>query len=52
MKEKNIFTMDRRRFIKNTAIGVAFLPTFGLGPLLGKKGKKKAKRARAHPCVS
>lgn len=45
MKEKNIFTMDRRRFIKNTAIGAALLPAFGLGPLLGKKGKKKAKIA-------
>ncbi|NIM11178.1 MAG: DUF362 domain-containing protein, partial [Candidatus Aminicenantes bacterium] len=45
MKEKNIFTIDRRRFIKNTAIGVALLPTFGLGPLLGKKGKKNAKIA-------
>ena len=45
MKEKNVFTMDRRRFIKNTAIGAAFLPMFGLGPLLAKKSKKNAKIA-------
>ncbi len=47
MKEKNVSTstMDRRRFIKNTAIGAAFLPTFGLGPLLAKKSKKNAKIA-------
>ena len=45
MTEKNVFTMDRRHFIKNTAIGAAFLPTFGMSPLLAKKNKKNVKIA-------
>ncbi|MDQ1350592.1 MAG: hypothetical protein QG657_894 [Acidobacteriota bacterium] len=45
MKEEDIFTMDRRRFIKNTAIGLAFLPTLGFGPLKAGENKKITKVA-------
>lgn len=45
MKEKKIMTMDRRSFLKNTAIGLAFLPTLGSGPLKAAENKKIAKIA-------
>lgn len=45
MKEKKIMTMDRRSFLKNTAIGLAFLPTLGSGPLKAAENKKMAKIA-------
>ena len=51
MKEKEVITevmtMDRRRFLKNTAIGLAFLPTLGFGPINAaeKKNKKMTKIA-------
>lgn len=44
MKEK-IMTMDRRKFLKNTAIGLAVLPTLGFGPLKAAENKKMAKIA-------
>jgi uncharacterized protein (DUF362 family) len=41
MKKEEISTMDRRRFIKNTAMGLAFLPTLGFGPLRAAAGENK-----------
>lgn len=45
MKEKEVMTMDRRRFLKNTAIGLAFLPTLGLEPIKAEQNKKMTKIA-------
>ncbi len=45
MKEEEIFTMERRKFIKNTAVGLAFLPVLGFGPLAAAENKKMAKIA-------
>ena len=45
MKEEEIFTMDRRKFLKSTAVGLAFLPVLGFGPLKAAENKKMAKIA-------
>ncbi|MCU0285896.1 MAG: DUF362 domain-containing protein [Acidobacteria bacterium] len=45
MREKKKKTMDRRGFIKNTAIGLAFLPAMGFGPAKETENKKTAKIA-------
>ncbi|UCH95752.1 MAG: DUF362 domain-containing protein [Candidatus Aminicenantes bacterium] len=45
MKENKNSIMDRRQFIKNAAVGLSFLSSFGLGSLMGKESKRKAKIA-------
>jgi uncharacterized protein (DUF362 family) len=45
MKNNNNSNMDRRQFIKNTAVGLSFLSSFGLGSLLGKETQQKTKIA-------
>lgn len=45
MKEYKNFMMDRRRFIKNTALGLSFFSSFGLNSLIGKESGRKAKIA-------
>jgi uncharacterized protein (DUF362 family) len=45
MKKNNNSIMDRRQFIKNTAVGLSFVSTFGLGSLMGKEGQGKTKIA-------
>jgi uncharacterized protein (DUF362 family) len=43
-KNKNSI-MDRRQFIKNAAVGLSFLSSFGLGSLVAKETRQKAKIA-------
>jgi uncharacterized protein (DUF362 family) len=45
MKENKNSIMDRRQFIKNAAVGLSFVSSFGLGSLMGKEGQIKTKIA-------
>jgi uncharacterized protein (DUF362 family) len=45
MKENKNSIMDRRQFIKNAAVGLSFLSSFGLGSLMGKESQKITKIA-------
>jgi len=45
MKNNNNSNMDRRQFIKNTAVGLSLFSSFGLGSLPGKETQQKTKIA-------
>lgn len=45
MRKNNNSIMDRRQFIKNTAVGLSFFSSFGFGSLAAKETRQKTKIA-------